>query len=73
MTKTVSLSDYDERKKFEIRLQISLRSTAIKVKAQSKHPERFDEYIMQREQKIRELINSDGQIEIFDNGIKIYP
>jgi len=73
MAKTVSLSDYDERRRFEIRLQVSLRSNAIKIKAQSKHPERFDEYILQRDQKIRELIGSEGQFEIFENGIKIYP
>ncbi|OWP57023.1 MAG: hypothetical protein B2I17_02305 [Thermoplasmatales archaeon B_DKE] len=73
MAKTVSLSDYDERRRFEIRLQVSLRSNAIKIKAQSKHPERFDEYILQRDQKIRELIGSEGQLEIFENGIKIYP
>jgi len=73
MAKTVSLSDYDERRRFEIRLQVSLRSNAIKIKAQSKHPERFDEYILQRDQKIMELIGSEGQLEIFENGIKIYP
>jgi len=73
MVKTVNLSDFDERKKFEIKLQISLRSNAIKIKSQSRHPERFDEYIIQRDQKILELVNSSGQVEIFDNGIKIYP
>lgn len=73
MVKTIRLSDFDDRKKFEIKLQVSLRSNAIKIKAQSKHPERFDEYILQREAKIRELTGANGEMEILDRETRIYP
>jgi hypothetical protein len=73
MVKTIQLSGFDERKKFEIKLQVSLRSNALKIKAQSKHPERFDEYISQRESRLRELVGTAGEMEIFDGEKKIYP
>ncbi|MEM0155798.1 MAG: hypothetical protein QW597_04255 [Thermoplasmataceae archaeon] len=73
MVKTINLTIFEERKKFEIKLQASLRSNALKIKAQSKHPERFDEYISQRDSKIRELVGTAGEIEIFDGEKKIYP
>ncbi len=67
----VDLSSLDERKRFEVKLQISLYNTAKKVYREDKGEE-FDAYMRERVEKIREVLGTRGSIRIFEDGNLIF-
>ncbi|EQB67924.1 hypothetical protein [Cuniculiplasma divulgatum] len=56
---------------FKLRLEIYLRNTAIRIRARSNTPEKFDDYIAEREKIIRSMIGKEQSVS--DKGKIIYP
>jgi len=68
----IELGELDERKRFEIKLQIALYETAEKVK-QPERVEEFEEYQKERVAKIKEILGYEGKtLRIFENGQLIF-
>ena len=64
----VELTTLNERKRFDIKLQIALYNTALKVKRVEKE-EDFEKYMEERVKKIREILKvKEGELKIFDGG-----
>lgn len=72
MVKVFDINSFNERKKFEIRLQIALLNNTMKIKENSKNPEKYDEYISERMEKLRELLNTTAEFVIEEDGKVIY-
>ena len=62
MVKVFDINSFEERKQFEIKLQIALLNNTLKIKANSKNPEKYDEYIGERIEKIRNLLVTDEKL-----------
>jgi len=69
--KSLDITTLDNDVAFRIRLQIALRYQAIKIRAVSSQPEKFDEYIAQRVAAIEKMIGK--AMSVSDNGKIIYP
>ncbi len=68
----IELGELDERKRFEIKLQIALYETAEKVK-QRERVEEFEEYQKERVAKIKEILGYEGKtLRILENGQLIF-
>ncbi|EQD41948.1 hypothetical protein B1B_14289 [mine drainage metagenome] len=67
----MDITTLDNDVAFRIRLQIALRYQAIKIRAVSSQPEKFDEYIAQRVAAIEKMIGK--AMSVSDNGKIIYP
>ncbi len=68
----IELLDLDEKKRFDVKLQISLYNTAKKVMREDKKQD-FEIYMRERIVKIRKILNLDeGEIRIFENGELIF-
>ncbi len=65
----IGTMSYDEA--FKLRLQIALRYQALKIRAVSHNPEKFDEYIAQRVNSIESIIGKD--VSVSEGGKTIYP
>ena len=72
MVKIFDINDFDERKQFEIKLQIALLNNTLKIRENSKNPEKYDEYIGERKDKIRAIINTTARFTIMDREKVIY-
>lgn len=72
MAKNVAVEDLPGRLAFDLKLQIALRKNAISIKNNSKHPEKFDEYIREREIKIKKLLETKDEIVVTENGEVIF-
>lgn len=70
---TVDVSDMNEGVRFHVKLEIALRANAIRIQKLDSDPERFSEYVMEREQKIRKLLDSEGDLRITQDGKQIFP
>lgn len=73
MTKVIDLDDLDEKTRFPLKLQIALRINAISIKAESKHPERFDDYIREREEIIRKMLGIYDNLKIVEGDKTLFP
>ena len=73
MKKVFDINSFHERLKVEVKLQISLRKNAMNIQEQSQHPERFIEYIKEREAKLRKLIDTTSEFTIVDGEEHLYP
>ncbi len=73
LPKKIQLKDLPERLRFDVRLQISLRSNAINIRSHYEEQSRFQNYINDREEKIRILLNVTENPEIFDGDNQLYP
>lgn len=73
MTKVIDLDDLDEKTRFPLKLQIALRINAISIKAESKHPERFDQYISEREEIIRKMLGIHDDLKIVEGDRTLFP
>ena len=62
-----------ERMQFDVRLQISLRSNAINIMKHYPEKKKFQDYIDEREEKIRILLNCNENPLIFQDGKQIFP
>ena len=72
MPKNVSLENLPERLAFDLKLQVALRKNALSIRENSKHPEKFDEYIQERENKIRRLLNTKDDVVLTEHGRIIF-
>lgn len=72
MAKNIAVEELPERLAFDLKLQIALRKNAISIKENSKHPEKFDEYIQERENKIRKLLDTKDEIIVTEHGKVIF-
>ena len=73
MSIEVNIDNFDERLKFEIKLQIALRKTAIKTSEYYTDKEKFNRYIKERDEKLESILKVRGDFSIFENHEKIYP
>lgn len=73
MTTVIDLNDLDEKKRFPLKLQLALRINAINIKAESSHPEKFDQYITEREQIIREMLGIQDDLKIIEGKKILFP
>lgn len=73
MARTFSILEMSERQQFEIRLQVSLRSNAISIMKHYEDKDRFREYINEREEKIRILLNCSENPVIMDGEKQLFP
>jgi len=68
----IELTTLDDRKRFDVKLQITLYNTALKVMNKEKK-EDFEEYMQERVKKIRKLLNVEvGELKIFEEGKLIF-
>ena len=73
LAEKINLKELPERLQFDLRLQVSLRSNAINIMKYYEEKEKFQEYISQREEKIRILMNLDENPIIMDGQDQIFP
>lgn len=59
--------------RFDLKLQISLRKNAINIMEHYEDKEKFRHYILEREEKIRILLNCSDNPTITENGEKLFP
>ncbi len=62
----VDLSNFDEKIRFDVKLQISLYKTAEKVMREDKREE-FENYMQERINKIREILGLREHFRIFED------
>ncbi|MCL4357026.1 MAG: hypothetical protein M1460_04075 [Candidatus Thermoplasmatota archaeon] len=70
MTRSINVEDMDYDRAFKLRVEIYLRLSAIRIREHYENPEKFNSYIKEREQIIKELV---GDAEVMESGKKIYP
>ncbi|MGC8608939.1 MAG: hypothetical protein ACP5UV_03605 [Thermoplasmata archaeon] len=70
--KEIRVEDLDPETAFKLKLEIALLQNASKIKENSKHPERFDEYISSRIDKICEILQLKGNFSVSENGKVIF-
>ena len=73
LPRKIQLKDLPERLQFDLRLQISLRNNAISIRIHYEDQSRFQNYIDEREEKIRILLNETENPVIYDGSDKLYP
>ncbi len=67
----VNLENLDEKLRFEVKLQISLYNTAVKVMDPTREDE-FRAYMDERKEKIKKLLGCEDGVRIFENGELIF-
>jgi len=67
----VELANFDEKIRFDVKLQISLYKTAMRVMREDKREE-FEAYMQERVDKIREILGLGEQFRIFEEGKLIF-
>lgn len=74
LVRIIEIDGMDSKLQFDVRLQIALRRNAIGIMSHSPYPERFREYIKERDIRIRTMLNlEDEDIRIVYGGKEIYP
>ncbi len=73
MPKKIQLNELPERLQFDLKLQISLRNNAINIGKHYEDKSRFQNYIDEREEKIRILLNETENPVIYDGSDQLYP
>ncbi len=71
MLKSIDIGSLGNDEAFKLRLQIALRYQAVKIRAVSDQPDKFDEYISQRVAAIEKMIGKN--VSVTENGKIIYP
>ncbi len=75
LRREIRIDDLDQKLQFDIRLQIALRSNAIRIMENSQTPERFKQYISDRELKLKTLLNTLDleNVDVIYRGKRIFP
>lgn len=75
LTGEIVIDDLEPRIQFEIRLQIALRRNAANIMQHSSSPERFKEYIRERDMKLAKLLGLESlqNVSVVFKGNRIYP
>lgn len=69
--KTLRVEDFDQDRSFKLRMEAALRKSAMKIREQSKVPDKFDSYIEERAKIIRDIAGPD--VELTYEGNVIFP
>ena len=69
--KSIDIGSLGSDEAFKLRLQIALRYQAVKIRAVSDQPDKFDEYISQRVAAIEKMIGKN--VSVTEDGKTIYP
>ncbi len=68
----LELNDVDENTRFEVKLQISLYNTALKVFREDRK-EDFERYMLERVEKIKRILGIEAQsFRVLENGNVIF-
>ena len=73
MVKRFDISVMDEKLRFDVKLQIALRNTAIQIMKFYSDTERFKTYVSDREKKLKTILDSGEDLEIFNGDTKLFP
>lgn len=73
MSHRFQIEDLSEREQFDVKLQISLRANAINIMKFYDDKTRFEDYVLEREKKLRKLLQCDENPLIFDKEKQIFP
>ena len=73
MIKRFDISVMDEKLRFDVKLQIALRNTAIQIMKFYSDTERFKTYVSDREKKLKTILDSGEDLEIFNGDTKLFP
>lgn len=73
MSTEIHVEDLNDRLRFDVKLQVALRNTAIKTSQFYEDKKKFQNYVSERESKLRSLLNIEGDFIILENNVKIYP
>ena len=73
MVKRFDISVMDEKLQFDVKLQIALRNTALQIMKFYSDTERFKNYVADREKKLKTILDSSEDLEIFNGGTKLFP
>ena len=73
MIKRFDISVMDEKLRFDVKLQIALRNTAIKIMKFYSDTERFKTYVSDREKKLKTILDSGEDLESFNGDTKLFP
>ena len=73
MVKRFDISAMDEKLQFDVKLQIALRNTALQIMKFYSDTERFKNYVADREKKLKTILDSSEDLEIFNGGTKLFP
>ncbi|MDA8143972.1 MAG: hypothetical protein M0T81_08320 [Thermoplasmatales archaeon] len=73
MVKRFDISVMDEKLQFDVKLQIALRNTALQIMKFYSDTERFKNYVADREKKLKTILDSGEDVEIFNGGTKLFP
>ena len=69
--KSIDIGSLSSDEAFKLRLQIALRYQAVKIRAVSNQPDKFDEYISQRVAAIEKMIGKN--VSVTEGSKIIYP
>ena len=69
--KSIDIGSLGSDEAFKLRLQIALRYQAVKIRAVSDQPDKFDEYISQRVAAIEKMVGKN--VSVTEGGKTIYP
>ena len=72
MSKVFDINNLNERLKFEVKLQLSLRKNAMNVQEQSKYPDRYMDHIYEREQTLSQLLGPIQELSQEDGNNHLY-
>jgi hypothetical protein len=73
LVKRFDISVMDEKLQFDVKLQIALRNTALQIMKFYSDTERFKNYVADREKKLKTILDSGEDVEIFNGGTKLFP
>ncbi|MCL5783717.1 MAG: hypothetical protein M1476_07425 [Candidatus Thermoplasmatota archaeon] len=73
MIKRFDISAMDEKLQFDVKLQIALRNTALQIMKFYSDTERFRNYVSDREKKLKTILDSGEDLEIFNGDTKLFP
>lgn len=73
MTTVINLNTLEEKSRFNLKLQLALRINAINIRKESKNPEKFDEYISDRERIIRNMVGIRDELKIVEGEVVLFP
>ena len=62
MTRSINVEDMDYDRAFKLRVEIYLRLSAIRIREHYENPEKFNSYIKEREQIIKEIVGDADDV-----------
>jgi hypothetical protein len=73
LTDTIEIANLDRELQFQIRVQVSLRLNALNIMTHYDRKEKFEKYVMDREEKIKMLLGTNKPVILTFNGVRLFP